>query len=72
MFNRCMDYIEKNDILNEKQFGFTSNHSTYVAIIELVDKVTSAVEKKIKVLLVCSWICQKRLILLIMMFYCIN
>ena len=22
MFNRCMDYIDKNDILNEKQFGF--------------------------------------------------
>ena len=45
MFNRCMDYIDKNYILNEKQFGFRSNHSTYMAIIELVDKVTSAVEK---------------------------
>ena len=45
MFNRCMDYIDKNDILNEKQFGFRKNHSTYMAIIELVDKVTSAVEK---------------------------
>ena len=46
MFNRCMDYIDKNDILNEKQFGFRSNHSTNMAIIELVDKVTKAVEKK--------------------------
>ena len=45
MFNRCMDYIDKNDILNEKQFGFRKKHSTYMAIIELVDKVTSAVEK---------------------------
>ena len=45
MFNRCMDYIDKNDILNEKQFGFRSNHSTNMAIIELVDKVTKAVEK---------------------------
>ena len=43
-----MDYIDKNDILNEKQFGFRKNHSTYMAIIELVDKVTSAVEKKWK------------------------
>ena len=45
MFNRCMDYIDKNSILNEKQFGFRTNHSTYVAIIELVDKVVSAVER---------------------------
>ena len=45
VFNRCMDYIDKNKILNDKQFGFRSNHSTYMAIIELVDKVTNAVEK---------------------------
>ena len=45
MFNRCMNYIDKNNILNEKQFGFRSNHSTYMAIVELVDKVTSAVER---------------------------
>ena len=45
MFDRCMDYIDKNSILNEKQFGFRKNHSTYMAIIELVDKVVSAVER---------------------------
>ncbi len=45
IFNRCMDYIDKNNILNDKQFGFRSNHSTYMAIIELVDKITNAVEK---------------------------
>ena len=45
MFNRCLDYIDKNVILNEKQFGFKTNHSTYMAIIELVDKVVSAVER---------------------------
>ena len=46
MFDRCMDYIDKNNILNVKQFGFRSNHLFYMTIIELVDKVTSAVEKK--------------------------
>ena len=71
MFNRCMDYIDKNDVLNEKQFGFRSNYSTFMAIIELDDKVTSAVEK-MKVLLVYSWICQKHLTLLITIYYCIN
>ena len=40
-----MDYIDKHFILNEKQFGFRTNQSTYMAIIELVDKVVSAVER---------------------------
>ncbi len=40
-----MNYFDKNNILNEKQFGFRSNHSTYMAIIDLVDKITNAVEK---------------------------
>ena len=45
-----MDYSDKNNILNEKQIGFRSNHSTSMAIIELVDEVTSAVERKESVL----------------------
>ena len=40
-----MDFIDKNNILNEKWFGFRSNCSTYMAIIELVDKVTASVER---------------------------
>ena len=28
VFNRCMDYIDNNNLLNEKQFGFRPNHST--------------------------------------------
>ena len=35
-----MDYINKNNLLNEKQFGFRPNHSTYMAVIELVDEPT--------------------------------
>ena len=45
IFNRCMDYISKNNLLNEKQFGFRPKHSTYMAIIELVDKIVNAVER---------------------------
>ena len=44
-FNRCMDYTNKNNLLNEKQFGFRPNHSTYMAVIELVDKIANAVER---------------------------
>ena len=45
ILNRCMDYIKNYNILNEKQFGFRPKHSTYMAIIELVDKIANAVER---------------------------
>ena len=44
VFDRCIDYINKNNLLNEKQFGFTPKHSTYIDVIELVDKIANAVE----------------------------
>ena len=45
VFDRSVDYINTHEILNDKQFGFRSNHSTSMAIIELVDKINTAVEK---------------------------
>ena len=45
MFNRCVEYIDAHEILHEKQFGFRPNHSTYMAIVQLLDKVTYAVEQ---------------------------
>jgi hypothetical protein len=44
VFDKCMKYIDTNEILNDKQFGFKSNHSTYMAILQLVDKINAAVE----------------------------
>ena len=48
VFDKCIDYINTYEILNDKQFGFRSKHSTYMAIIELVDKINTAVEKNTK------------------------
>ena len=45
MFDRCVDYLNTHEILNDKQFGFRPKHSTYMAIAQLVDKINSAVEK---------------------------
>ena len=45
IFNRCIEFIENNNILNAKQFGFRAHHSTYMAIMQLVDKINNAVEK---------------------------
>ena len=30
VFNRCIDYINHHEILNDKQFGFRPKHSTYI------------------------------------------
>ena len=45
VFDRCVDYLNTHEILNDKQFGFRPKHSTYMAIAQLVDKINSAVEK---------------------------
>jgi len=45
MYNRLISFIQKHDILYSKQFGFRKNHSTETAIIELVTKLTDAIDK---------------------------
>ena len=45
IFDRCIDYIDANKILNNKQFGFRPKHSTYMAIAQLVDKINNSVEQ---------------------------
>ena len=45
VFNRCVDYIDAHEILDDKQFGFRPKHSTYMAILQLVDKINNAVER---------------------------
>ena len=45
VFNRCVEYIDIHEILNGKQFGFRPKHSTYMAIMQLVDKIANAVER---------------------------
>ena len=37
MYNRLIKFLDKNDILYEKQFGFRSKHSTEDALIEITE-----------------------------------
>ena len=39
MYNRLYVYLQKNNILHEKQFGFQSNHSTDHAISQLISEI---------------------------------
>ena len=39
MYNRVYNFITKNNLLNEKQFGFQAKHSTDHAILELSNEI---------------------------------
>ena len=44
MYKRLIKFIDKNNILSSHQYGFRSKSCTSHAIIELVDKITKAIE----------------------------
>ena len=46
MYNRLIDFLNKKDILYEKQFGFCSNHSTDHAILNIIDKIQLSIEEQ--------------------------
>ena len=52
LFNVRLDnLIERHSILRNRQYGFRPNMSTSLALLELTEEITSALDKK-KVLLV--------------------
>ena len=44
MYNRLIDFLETHKILYEKQFGFRKQHSTYMALMILIDKLIKCME----------------------------
>ena len=40
MYNRLIDFIEKHQLLYQYQFGFHKNHSTFMTLTILLDKIT--------------------------------
>jgi len=45
VYKRILQHLEDNNILHEHQYGFRKHHSTYMTLLKLVDKITSAIEK---------------------------
>ena len=45
MYQRMLDFLTKLSILYKYQFGFRENHSTYMALILLMDKLATALDK---------------------------
>ena len=44
VYNRLLDFLERYKILNKYQFGFRRKHSTYMALIILLENLTKALE----------------------------
>ena len=45
MYKHLINFVDKNDILYNYQFGFRKQHSTNHAVITLVEKITTALDK---------------------------
>ena len=46
MHNRLHHFLAEHNIISKKQYGFRENYSTYMAIIDLVDKISSNLDNK--------------------------
>lgn len=44
VYKRMLNHLNSNAILYKHQYGFRKNHSTYMALLHLIDKVSSALE----------------------------
>ena len=47
MYSRLNDFITKHNILCDQQYGFRNNRTTSLALMEFVEEITTAIEKKI-------------------------
>ena len=45
--NRLMSFLKYKDILYNGQYGFRENHSTSLALMELVEEITSNIDKRL-------------------------
>ena len=44
MYNRLIAFLEKEKIIYQKQFGFRKKHSSYMALMILIDKLIKSLE----------------------------
>ena len=46
MYNRLYSLLTKHNIISEKQYGFRKKYATYMALIDLVDKISCNFDEK--------------------------
>ena len=47
MYNRLVDFLDKNEVLYNEQFGFRFEHSASHATLLITDKIQKAIENKL-------------------------
>lgn len=45
VYSRLAEYLEKYNVLEPSQYGFRKNSTTYMAILDLVEKINDAFER---------------------------
>ena len=45
VYNRSYQFLSKNHLLHKKQYGFRTDHSTYMAVIDFINAVTKAIDQ---------------------------
>ena len=48
--NRLLSFVEKNNVLNDNQYGFRQNRSTTIALFDLSQKVSTFLDNKLSAL----------------------
>ena len=46
MYNKLYSFLTKHNIISEKHYGFRKKYATYMALIDLVDKISSNFDEK--------------------------
>jgi hypothetical protein len=44
-YNRLESYVKSKNIIKNNQYGFRSNHSTYMAILDMYEKISESIDK---------------------------
>ena len=44
VYNRSYDFLSKNELLYKKQHGFRTNHSTYMAVVDIINDISKAID----------------------------
>ena len=47
LYKRLLNFVDKHNILYFNQFGFRARHSTYMPMISMLDKITSAKDQSL-------------------------
>ena len=46
MYSRLLNYLNTNNILVENQYVFRDKHSTFMALLQLGDEISSELDQK--------------------------